>query len=127
MLCRARQHLASGGCGLIADLASEPLAESATVTVTYLSLLPMRFSESRSGRASAVSSALPHFVELLVTRAIGTEGFATGGLMRSPPGDTMSWASHGATVASLMRAMAGARGLLTRSVGELISALRGLV
>ena len=65
-----------------------------------------------------MSSALPHFAELLVTRAIGTEGFATGGLMRSPPGDTMSWSSHGTTLLASMLQMAGAAGALARSVGE---------
>ena len=83
----------------------------------------MRFTLD-SGEESKVCSALPHFVELLATRAVGTEGFAAGGLMRSPPGETMSWASHGATVSSLMRAMARDAGLARETVSELHHRLR---
>jgi hypothetical protein len=75
---------------------------------------------------SKVCSALPHFVELLVTRAIGTEGFATGGVMRSPPGDTMSWASHGATIKSILRATArSAPCVAEKTVAALVAALGG--
>ena len=79
------------------------------------------------GRSSvatdSAAAALPHFVEYLVTRAVGTEGFATGGLMRSPPGDTASWGSHGVTIMAQMRALARSSGLMSCGIGELVAQL----
>jgi hypothetical protein len=123
VLCRARQHGFAGGCELVEEMLEEPLLANATYSITYLSLLPMQFHVHSSGAASDVSSALPHFVEVLATRAIGMEGFASGAIIRSPPGKTISWASYGMTVASLMRAMARDAGYNSRGVEELLEEL----
>jgi hypothetical protein len=128
VLARARNHgHLSSGCPMVSGLLTEPLlSANAIFTITYLSLLPSQYTALDSAGVSSASDAcstLAHFVELLATRAIGTEGFATGGFMRSPPGLTLSWASHGTTVASVMAAAAKAGGLTGVSVTELVKRL----
>ena len=126
VLARARQHGFSGGCELVRELLEEYDMRNARISITYLSLLPLHFTTGDGTAATAaaaneskVGSELPHFVELLVTRAVGTEGFATGGLMRSPPGETMSWSSHGVTIMSVMHAMARRFGFARLFVDQL--------
>lgn len=113
---RPQDHGYSGGCPMVKQVLEEPYA--VRMEVTILALLPLRFMEA-GGQASVPCKALPHFVELLATRAVKSNGFATGGVMRSKPGDTLSHDSHGHTMLGKMKSEASADGLMVKKVSEM--------
>jgi len=89
------------------------------VTVAYLCILPMIFADENDN-ASDPGAELPHFVEMLATRAIRSSGFATGGAMRSTPGEAPSHSSHGKTTMSIMKTEATKAGIMDMRVLELL-------
>jgi hypothetical protein len=116
---RACEHGFSGGCPLVQQVLEEPFR--VRYSVAYLCVVPLLFTDE-NGDASEPCSVLPHFVEMLVTRAVGCYGYAVGGVMRSPPGEAYSHSSHGKTMMRVMREEAVKAKIMFARVASLVEA-----
>jgi hypothetical protein len=113
---RARQHGRTGGCPMVTQMLEEPY--KVRFQVSYLAIMPLRFT-LKDGSTSAPCAVLPHFGEMLATRAIKCHGYATGGFMRSTPGEAHSHSSHGRTMVSVMIEEARTAGEMRKRVKDL--------